>query len=180
MPGRCRCALIVLSLSLLPGCVAPPAAPASVDSGTGPRGGGRWPEWTPLSLSLLESREGGTVIVDSTRVPVQREPVTVARRAPPPPPVPAPAPAPPNPGRDVRDVEEAGAGASVEFVVSADGSPPPSFQWRRNGEPIAGATGARFRIEAVGEQHAGTYDCVAKNSAGVATSRPFQLVVRSR
>jgi hypothetical protein len=83
------------------------------------------------------------------------------------------------PARDVRDVEEVVAGKSVEFIVSADGSPPPSFQWRRNDEPIAGATGARYRIEAVGEQHAGKYDCVAKNSEGTATSRPFKLVVRA-
>lgn len=78
----------------------------------------------------------------------------------------------------MRDVEEAEAGKSVEFVASADGSPPPSFQWRRNGEPIAGATGARYRIEVVGEDHAGTYDIVAKNSKGAVTSRPFKLVVR--
>lgn len=176
MPGRCRCALIALSVSFMSGCVAPPAPRAAADAGDGASGGVQWPEWIPVSLSLLESREGGTVIVETARFRVSREPVAAAGRTPPP--APPPVAAPPLPGRDVRDVEEAEAGRSVEFVASADGSPPPSFQWRRNGEPIAGATGMRFKIDVVGGDDAGTYDCVASNSAGAAASRPFKLVVR--
>jgi hypothetical protein len=177
MPGRSCCALIVFSLAFVPGCVTPPAAGVAAPSAGGVSVGRGWPEWTPLSLSLLESREGGTVILDSTRSTVRREPAVAASRPPPSPP-----PVPPNPvipARDVRDLEEVEAGKSVEFVVSADGSPSPSFQWRRNGAPIAGATGARYRIEVAGGRDAGVYDCVARNSAGAAASRPFTLVVRT-
>lgn len=178
MPGRCRCALLVLSLLLLAGCVTPPAPRTSASTGGGTPGGGPWPEWTPLSLSLLESREGGTVIVDSVRFRVPREPAAASRPPPPLSPPDSVTPSPGAPGRDGRDVEEIEAGKSVAFRVSAEGAPPLSFQWRKNGQPIAGATNEHFRIERVGERDAGTYDCVASNSFGSATSRPLRLVVR--
>jgi hypothetical protein len=68
----------------------------------------------------------------------------------------------------------------LKLAVTADGSPPLSFQWRKNGQPIAGATGALFTIEKVNVEDAGNYDCVVKNSAGAMTSPPIKLVVRTK
>jgi hypothetical protein len=66
----------------------------------------------------------------------------------------------------------------VSFAVTADGSLPLRFHWRKDGQPIPGATNTLFTIEAAKESDAGTYDCVAKNSAGSATSQTIKLVVR--
>jgi uncharacterized delta-60 repeat protein len=40
-------------------------------------------------------------------------------------------------------------GRWVTFTVTADGTPPYSYQWSRNGVPLAGATDATYRIAAV-------------------------------
>lgn len=69
------------------------------------------------------------------------------------------------------------AGASVTFTTAASGSPAPTFQWRKGGTPIPGATSASFTISNVQNADAGTYDVVATNSAGSATSQPAALAV---
>lgn len=68
-------------------------------------------------------------------------------------------------------------GQSVTFSVSATGSPSPSFQWRKNGTAIPGETGPSYTIGSVQPSHAGTYDVVASNIAGTATSSPALLTV---
>jgi hypothetical protein len=147
-----------------------------------PQPGGRspfwvpWPEWTPLPLSLIESTENGEALVSKAPGPPRPEPVPAV------PATPAPPPAKSNPiTAPLKDLETeyAEAGKSVKFAVSADGTPPLSFQWRRKGVPIAGATAAFLEIEKVSVEHAGNYDCIVTNSAGSAASQPFNLVVRS-
>jgi hypothetical protein len=66
----------------------------------------------------------------------------------------------------------------VKFGVNADGSPPFSFQWRKDGRPIAGATGELLTIQAMSARDVGNYDCIVKNSAGEKTSQSIKLVVR--
>ncbi|MBL9031712.1 MAG: immunoglobulin domain-containing protein [Phycisphaerae bacterium] len=68
-------------------------------------------------------------------------------------------------------------GAGVQFQVSAVGSPTPTFQWRRNGVNIAGATSPTYTITNATVGASGTYTCVATNSCGSATSDPAVLVV---
>jgi hypothetical protein len=68
-------------------------------------------------------------------------------------------------------------GADVTFTVAANGTPAPTFQWRKNGVNIAGATGATLELDNVQLDAAGTYTVVATNSAGSATSSGAVLTV---
>jgi hypothetical protein len=61
-------------------------------------------------------------------------------------------------------------GAPVSFSVEATGTAPLGYQWRKNGIPIAGATGALYAIAAVQSAAAGSYDVVVTNVAGSVTS----------
>ncbi len=67
-------------------------------------------------------------------------------------------------------------GQRVALLASADGSPAPTFQWRKNGTPIAGATGATLEFPTVTLGDAGNYDVVATNSIG-STASPVELLV---
>ena len=80
--------------------------------------------------------------------------------------------------KDGAAIEYAELGKSVTFAASADGSPPLSFEWRKNGQAIPGKTAAQITINPVQASDAGTYDCIVKNSAGRAVSEPVTLVVR--
>ena len=69
------------------------------------------------------------------------------------------------------------AGSSVTFTAVATGSPAPTYQWRKDGANIAGATSTSFMITSVTAADAGTYTAVAANSAGSATSNGATLTV---
>jgi hypothetical protein len=69
------------------------------------------------------------------------------------------------------------AGSNVTFVASAEGSPMPSFQWRKNGAAIPGATSAIYTLSAVTSSDAAAYQVVATNAYGSATSSDEVLVV---
>ena len=68
-------------------------------------------------------------------------------------------------------------GASFTLTTSVTGSPPPTFQWRRNGSNITGATASSFVIASVLAADAGDYTLVATNSSGTATSNVARLTV---
>ena len=61
-------------------------------------------------------------------------------------------------------------GANVTFTVVATGTPAPTYQWRKDGQPITGATAASFSLSGVTSVNAGTYSVVVSNSAGSVTS----------
>lgn len=69
------------------------------------------------------------------------------------------------------------AGSSVTFTVAATGDPAPTFQWKRNGTNINGATGSSYTIASPAASDAGSYTVVATNSAGSATSNAAVLSV---
>ena len=69
------------------------------------------------------------------------------------------------------------AGSPVTFRASASGTPTPTYQWRKNGRNITGATGTSYTIASVATGDAGTYTVVAKNSVGSATSQGAVLTV---
>jgi hypothetical protein len=69
------------------------------------------------------------------------------------------------------------AGNSVTFISSASGSPTPTYQWRKNGKRIYGATNPWFTIASAATGDAGTYSVVASNSVGSATSVGAVLTV---
>lgn len=69
-------------------------------------------------------------------------------------------------------------GSRVVFDVTiTEGTPPLTYQWRRNGSNIPGATNARFSIASVGLAGRGEYDCVVSNSAGGTPSNAIDLQV---
>ncbi|HTL67167.1 MAG TPA: ExeM/NucH family extracellular endonuclease [Lacunisphaera sp.] len=68
-------------------------------------------------------------------------------------------------------------GGNVTFSITAIGSPAPTFQWRRNGVAIPGATSSTYTISGVLTANAGDYDVVVANSAGAATSNTATLAV---
>ena len=71
------------------------------------------------------------------------------------------------------------AGSSVTFSVIASGTSPLSYQWRRNGVDIAGATSASYAITNVQTANAGSYSVLVTNSAGSVPSQAATLTVTS-
>ena len=67
-------------------------------------------------------------------------------------------------------------GGSVTFSVSASGSGL-TYQWKRNGVAISGATSATLVISNVQSSHAGTYTVDITNSAGTTTSSSATLTL---
>lgn len=68
------------------------------------------------------------------------------------------------------------AGGSLTLTVRASGSPTPTFQWRKDGVAIAGATAATYTATAGGST-AGWYDAVVTNSAGSVTTTAALVAV---
>lgn len=66
---------------------------------------------------------------------------------------------------------------SVLFTVSASGDFPRTHQWRKDGQPIAGATNSSFVIATTKAADAGAYSVVVSNAAGSATSTDTVLSV---
>lgn len=65
---------------------------------------------------------------------------------------------------------QVGAGNTATFAVGPDGSGPFTFQWRKGGVPIAGATSAALTLRNVAPADAGTYSVDVGNAAGTTTS----------
>jgi pectate lyase/pectin methylesterase-like acyl-CoA thioesterase len=69
------------------------------------------------------------------------------------------------------------AGSQAQFMVTAAGSSPLGYQWRKDGSAIPGATSATYVIASATADDAGSYTVTVTNSAGVATSDPATLTV---
>lgn len=75
------------------------------------------------------------------------------------------------------------AAASVTFTVSANGSAPLTYQWKKNGDDlanggkIAGATSAALTINSLLEVDEADYTVTINNAAGSITSDPATLTV---
>lgn len=70
------------------------------------------------------------------------------------------------------------AGQSATFSATVSGTTP-SYQWRKNGTNITGATSSSYNIPSVAPSHAGSYDCVATNACGTVTSNSAILTVNT-
>src|SRR5215813_4220625 len=68
-------------------------------------------------------------------------------------------------------------GDAVSFSVTAQGVPPPSYQWLKNGAPIAGANAATLTLTNVQFDSAGSYSVTVMNTSGSVTSNPATLTV---
>jgi hypothetical protein len=71
------------------------------------------------------------------------------------------------------------AGGSVTFTAAASGTPTPTYQWKKGGNNIAGATNSTFTINPVAAGDAGSYTVVASNVAGNVTSNAATLTVNA-
>lgn len=69
------------------------------------------------------------------------------------------------------------AGETASFSVTATGTAPLRYQWRRNGANIAGATGSTYTFANAQPANAGQYTVVVSNNTGGATSAPATLTV---
>ena len=67
--------------------------------------------------------------------------------------------------------------ASVTFEVEATGTEPLTYQWLKNGEPVAGATASTFIIGGVSLDDSGGYQVLVTNPAGDQLSRSASLRV---
>lgn len=69
------------------------------------------------------------------------------------------------------------ASTSVTFTAAASGSPTPTYQWRKNGVDVSGATNASFTLGSATPDDAGRYSVVASNSVGSIFSSEAELSV---
>lgn len=72
------------------------------------------------------------------------------------------------------------AGEGASFTVAVTGFPTPTFQWRRNGVAVPGATNATLSLPQALAASAGRYDVVATNPLGSVTSDAAVLTVVTR
>ena len=68
-------------------------------------------------------------------------------------------------------------GQSYTFSVTATGTAPLSYQWRKGGEDISGGTGISYTIDPIALSDAGSYDVVVTNLYGSVTSTAATLTV---
>ena len=69
------------------------------------------------------------------------------------------------------------AGNSVTFSAVANGAPTPTYQWKKDGVAIGGATGSTYTISSATIGDVGNYTVVATNSSGSAISNPAALSI---
>ena len=72
-------------------------------------------------------------------------------------------------------------GNSATFSVAEGGcaTPAPTFQWYKNGNLIAGATGTNYTITSVALADIGNYNVIISNAAGSVTSSSARLAIYS-
>ena len=66
------------------------------------------------------------------------------------------------------------------FDVTVTGAPPITYQWRRNGAPLPGATESSLTLSNADTSLSGSYTVVVSNVFGSVTSSPAQLTVNRR
>jgi hypothetical protein len=69
-------------------------------------------------------------------------------------------------------------GTSITLKASADGNPAPTFQWKKDGVAINGATSDTLNL-VTGEQVVGSYVVTATNVVGSASSPAYVLSLQS-
>ncbi len=70
-------------------------------------------------------------------------------------------------------------GANVTLRVAVTGTPPITFQWRRDGEPIPDATGAALNLFDIQPDDGADYEVLVSNSLGWAESDPAHVGVHA-
>src|SRR5215475_5688622 len=70
-------------------------------------------------------------------------------------------------------------GSNVTFTVAANGEPPLTYQWKKNGVEIAGATTDTLALMNVQLSDAGIYTVTVSNAGGSVQSAPATLTITS-
>ena len=70
-------------------------------------------------------------------------------------------------------------GSAATFTVGYTGTPPLTFQWRRNGTPVVGGSSPTLVINNVQSANAGTYTVRISNALNFVLSDPATLTVAS-
>jgi hypothetical protein len=68
-------------------------------------------------------------------------------------------------------------GGPLTLSATAGGSPPPTYQWQKEGAPISGATTSTLLFTCLTRTNSGVYSVIASNSFGSATSSNAELCV---
>jgi hypothetical protein len=68
-------------------------------------------------------------------------------------------------------------GGNVTLRVSADGTGPFTYQWRRNGEILTGATGQTLMLTNLQPQDAGLYDVIVSSPMGTTLSEAARITL---
>ena len=68
-------------------------------------------------------------------------------------------------------------GGTANFTVTATGTAPLSYQWRKEGVAIVNATNSAFSLQPLALSHAGSYTVVVSNSVNSITSAVAVLMV---
>jgi hypothetical protein len=68
-------------------------------------------------------------------------------------------------------------GATITLTAEVTAAPYPTYQWHRNGAPIATATAATLTLAGLTPADTGAYTVTAQNPLGTATSAPAQLTL---
>ncbi len=69
---------------------------------------------------------------------------------------------------------------SVTFTATASGTPAPTYQWYKDGNPLSGETGSTLQIVSTAETDAGSYTVEVSNDCGAAISAPAVLTVSTQ
>ena len=109
------------------------------------------------SFDVIVSNAVGSLISDAATLTVEAVPVITAQ-----------------PGGLAVDLLQ-----PATFTVVATGKPAPTYQWRKGGIEIVGATAASFHIAGAQIGDAGDYDVVVRNAVGSLISGTATLVVRA-
>ena len=70
------------------------------------------------------------------------------------------------------------SGSAASFKVVATGTPAPTYQWKKNGVPIARATASTYTIASTRSSDTATYTVIVSNVAGSITSSPAKLTIK--
>lgn len=74
--------------------------------------------------------------------------------------------------------QEVTAGESASFSVTVAGTPAPTYQWRKNGQNISGATQSTLTIDSVSADDVGSYTVRVENATRTVTSSTAELTLQ--
>lgn len=70
-------------------------------------------------------------------------------------------------------------GGSIRFAVTAAGTQPFTYAWRKSGAVVPGQSGSSYTISPVRMGDAGTYTVTVSNAAGATTSEEVVVTVKA-